>query len=378
MSKPAVVRDRDDCAPAGMVLDGRLASIKGLNVLFSPSRKAIFSLNDTAAGIWRCLEDGMPPRAIAAEIAGRGVEPSRAHAFVEAALADWEDAGALRPCLPAPAPGDRQVATVVGLAGLAIRILYPPAIAEWAGAAFRHLEVAGATTGVELRVVERGERMQLFRNGEWLLSCSAAELPTMLKGQLLEEVLSGAPYEVAIHSACILSGGRSLLLCGKPGAGKTTLAMALVHAGFAFAGDDVTLLDSDGQSAGLAFAPAVKRDSWPILAPYMPELLSTPIFLRPDGISVRYPAPSGLAPGRPQGVGWVVLLNRRADVDPRLRPIDPATALRGLLNGAFARGGELSGSAFEVLARVIASAQTWRLTYSSLGDAVALLGRACR
>jgi hypothetical protein len=375
---PAAVWDPEDCSPASFMLDGRLACIKGQNVLFSPSRKAIFSLNDTAAEIWRCLDHGMPPREIAAEIAGHGVEPSRAHAYVKAALAEWEQAGVLRPCLPSSGLRDGQIATVVGLAGLAVGILYPPRIAEWAGAAFRHLEVAGGSADIQLRIVERGDRVQLFRNGEWLLTCCAAELPTALKGQLLAEVLSNAPYELAIHSASLLSGGRSLLLCGKPGAGKTTLAMALVHAGFVFAGDDVTLLDSDAQSIGLPFAPAVKRSAWPILEPYCPDLLSAPVFRRPDGMRVRYPAPSRPGRCRPRGVGWVVLLDRRLDADARLQPIDPAGALRGLLNGAFASGGELSDSAFEILARVIESAHIWSLTYSRLDDAVMLIGKACR
>ena len=372
------VSDPDDRPVASMVLDGTLARVRELNVLFSPSRKAIFSLNDTAAEIWRCLEDGMPPREIEAEITDRGVEPSRAHAIVEAALMDWEEAGLLRRCLPSPAPRGGLVATTVGLAGLAIGIVYPPSIAGWAGAALRHLELPGTAASIELQVVVRGERLQLFRNGEWLLTCSSAELPTELKGQLLAEVLADVPYELAIHSASLLSGGRSLLLCGQPGAGKTTLAMALVHAGFVYTGDDVALLDTEGRSTGLPFAPAVKRDAWPILAPYCPGLLRAPVFLRPDGISVRYPAPVRQGRCRPHAVSWVVLLDRRADSAARLRPVDPASALRGLLNGAFAGGGELSSSAFEALARVIGSAQTWRLTYSRLEDAVKLLGQACR
>jgi Coenzyme PQQ synthesis protein D (PqqD) len=376
-SNPAVVCDADDCAPASMMRDGRLACIKGQNLLFSPSQKAIFSLNETAAEIWRCLEDGMAPREIAAEIAGHGVEPSNAYAYVEAALADWEQVGVLRPCLPSSARYG-QVATVVGLAGLSVGILYPPPIAEWAEAAFRHLEIAGGIAEIQLQIVERGDRVQLFRNGEWLLSCTAAELPTALKGQLLAEVLSNASYELALHCACLLNGGRALLLCGNPGAGKTTLAMALVHAGFAFAGDDVALLDSNGQSIGLPFAPAVKPGAWPILAPYCPELLAAPVFRRPDGIPVRYPTPGEPARCCPQRVGWVVLLDRQAGTDARLEPIDAAGALRGLLDGAFASGGELSASAFEVLARVIGSAQSWRLTYSRLEDAVMLLGPACR
>lgn len=68
------------------------------------------------------------------------------------------------------------IATAVNFAGLAVGILYPRPIAEWANSAFRHLEIAGGTADAQLQVVVRGDRFQLFRNGESLLSCSALEV----------------------------------------------------------------------------------------------------------------------------------------------------------------------------------------------------------
>jgi hypothetical protein len=52
--------------------------------------------------------------------------------------------------------------------------------------------------------------------------------------------------------------------------------------------------------------------------------------------------------------------------------------LRGLLNGAFSPGRELSATAFDVLTQVVGSAETYCLTYSRLDDAVKLVTRACR
>ena len=153
---------------------------------------------------------------------------------------------------------------VVAVRGLRVRIVYPAALAFPAMTVFRHLEVRRERAAdILLEIVERGGRVHLFRNSDWIQSCSPDELATALKGQLLTEALEHGAYELALHAASLLSNDRMLLLCGNPGAGKTTLTLALVHAGFGFAADDVTLLDSRGRGIGLPFAPAVKAGAWP-------------------------------------------------------------------------------------------------------------------
>ena len=72
---------------------GRLVRIKGQDILFSASRRAIFALSDNAADIWRSLEDGMPLEAIALRIARHGVDAQEARRHVEIALADLEAVG---------------------------------------------------------------------------------------------------------------------------------------------------------------------------------------------------------------------------------------------------------------------------------------------
>lgn len=366
-------------AAARSVPQGRLACIRGQNILLSLSQRAVFTLNDTAADIWRSLQDGVPVEAILDEMAARGVDRQEAYSYVEAALQDWERLGLIQPDPPpCPSTTDQYLSQVVAVPGICVRILYPAAVAIPAATVFQHLDVRNRAADVLFHLVERGERIHLFRDGHWVDSCGRDEIPVMVKGQLLAEVLVHSEYELALHAAALLKNGRTVLLCGNPGSGKTTLALALVHAGFGFAADDVTLLDSAGQGIGLAFAPAVKSGSWPILGEYFPELGRSPVYRRPDRRRVRFLVPKDHVPPDPQPVGWVVLLCRKQDAKPSLRVIDPADVLGGLLNGALARNKELSSTAFDVLCQVIRSAKGFCLTYSELDDALELLKAACR
>lgn len=361
------------------VPQARLASIRGQNILFSASQRGIFVLNDTATRIWQALENGPLTETIACSIVPDGTDASDMRRHVESALAEWERLGLIRRSTRSMCkPAQEQVSQVVAVAGLHIRIVYPLAHA-FPTLTFRHLEVEREAVDILLRVVD-GDRIHLFRNEDWVLSCSPDELPTVLKGQLLAEVLAHGSYELAIHAAALQRRERLLLLCGQPGAGKSTLTLALAHAGFGFAADDVTLLGSGGGGLGLPFAAAVKPGAWPLLAEICPDLDAAPVFRRPDGRRVRYILPKASVPASPspRPVGWVVLLRRGRDANARLEPLDPVDALRGLLGGAYAPGGELSGTAFDVLAQVIGSAQVYLLTYSRLQDAVELLRKACR
>ena len=71
-------------------------------------------------------------------------------------------------------------------------------------------------------------------------------------------MLERGTYELVFDAAALVRNGRMLLVSGHPGAGKTTLTLALVDAGFGFAGDDLALLNSEGRVTGVPFAPAIK------------------------------------------------------------------------------------------------------------------------
>jgi Coenzyme PQQ synthesis protein D (PqqD) len=372
-------RSRRLCGGPTFVTLGQLARIRDQNILFSPSRQAVFALNDTGTDIWRSLEEGLSPETISSEIASHGIDRDEATRYVQDAIRHWERLGLVSrsPAWSSISPRD-EVSQLVEISGCRVRIVYPAAHALFAATIFRHLEAAGAAAEVVLELVEEGDRVQLFRCGRWILSCSSDELVVVLKGQLLAKVLERGAYELALHAAALVRDDRLLLLCASPGAGKTTLALGLAHAGFGFAGDDVTLLDSLGHGVGIAFAPAVKAGAWPLLAKYYPHLGAAPICRRPDRRRVRYLVPMEFASPSPRAVGWVILLQRQADASAALRPVDPVDALRGLLNGSFARDGELTQNGFHMLTEMIGSVEFYCLTYSSLEDAIELLQSACR
>lgn len=358
---------------------GRLARIGDTNVLFSPTQRAIFELNDTAADIWNALVEGTPREVIAGEIAKSGTRPEEAARYVDGALHHWERLGLICPGPGAAAAGSSSPETqVLTVGGLHARIGYPVGL-EDVRAVFRHLESSGTCSpDVDFRIVESGRRLHLFRDGRWILACAPVELPTVLKGELLGAVLEQADYEIALHAAALIRNGRTLLLSGKPGAGKTTLTIALTQAGMAFAGDDVAVLRADGSCLGLPFAPAIKAGAWPLLSAISPDIAAAPVYRRPDRRQVRYPSPRGFVASGPRPVGWLVLLDRRQSGDAaRLEPSGPVEALRGALRGSFAPEGELTDHAFDTLTRVIAGAGACRLVYSDLAEAVRLLCALC-
>lgn len=367
-----------DRAPERFVLKGRFARIGGQNLLFSPTRQQVFTLNDTAADIWVSLEEGHSTQAIASQIASCGVDTRQANAYVDSALRDWVQLDLIRPGAPPAARASHHMTQIVALPGVKAKIVYRADRALPAMTIFRHLEVRDAKPDVLLEPVEQEGRFHLFRNHSWIDSCAADELATVLKSQLLGEVLQRGKYEIALHAAALLRDQRALLLCGRPGAGKTTLTLALTHAGFGYAGDDVTLLDSNGRALGLPFAPAIKAGAWRMLSRYFPDLDRAPVFRRPDRKRVRYLVPVESGPCVPSEVGWIVLLHRARNADPLLEPIDPASALRGLLEGSFALGRKLTATAFIEMVEMIGSAEVCRLTYSRLEDAVDLIAKSCR
>jgi serine kinase of HPr protein (carbohydrate metabolism regulator) len=65
--------------------------------------------------------------------------------------------------------------------------------------------------------------------------------------------MSGPP-DALVHASCVAIGGRGVLLAGRPGAGKSDLALRLIDRGAAMVSDDYTELRRSGGRV-LARAP---------------------------------------------------------------------------------------------------------------------------
>ncbi len=350
------------------------------NLLFSTRDQRVFEINDMAAYIWCSICEGCGHETIVRELASQGIPLETATTYLGDALRDWCQRGILKPAPIAPASmSDKMLfCQQIEVLGVSILVRYGTGLFRDVAPVFRHLQMEKAAPDVTLDVVEEGSRIELFRNGNWMFSFRGDELATVLKGQLLDEALTAADYELALHTATLVQDDRVMLLNGRPGAGKTTLTLALVSAGFGFAGDDVALLDSQGQVTGIPFSPACKAGAWKLVARYQPEINNDPVFHRCDRRRVRYPAPRNLRSAIPRPVGWVIFLDRQDRATTALTRIDPIRAMQGMLRESCAQGRRLTAAGFTSLLHAISHAECYQLTYYNLEDAVDLLCRTCQ
>lgn len=358
--------------------DVTLSRIAARNLVFTSTHQRVYELNDIAAGIWRQLRLGRAPGNIVQVLIGAGNPAARAQAMVESLLEEWNRLG-IRPPLPRlarPPHGLRTLA--IDLAGLRIGLRFHTPHAQATSQLVEHLAVDGHASGITLDIVGRDNECHLYRNRQWIDACSREGLAPLLKARLMTEVLDGDAHVLALHAATLAFRRRLLLLCGRPGGGKSTLSLALARAGFDFAGDDLALLHANGRVSGVPFPAAIKRGSWPLVAKLCPSVLRATTYIRADGKRVRYVVPDEIDTAGAKPVGWVVLLQRERNADARLTAIDLPEALEGLLAGAYANRDRLNTVAFAAVVTALAKAKCFRLVYADLADAVRTLQRAVR
>lgn len=262
-----------------------------------------------------------------------------------------------------------------------IEIRYATAsLTEFVSPGFKHLEATGRNPDRALDLSEQGGEIVIRSGALHLATCRREEIVPALRGALTMEALEHGRHEVALHTATVASDRGALLISGCPGAGKSTLAVALAQSGLSLdlAGDDVALLRADGQVTALQFAPALKAGSWPLLEGVCPGVMDLPVHVRYDGQQVRFPDRVPLAGPDPRPVRWVVGLDRQETAGAALKRLDPLDTLRDLIGGAASRDDRLSGNAFQAMSRALEKAGCYRLTYSRLDHAVACLIELCR
>lgn len=358
-----------------------LRTIDGCNLVFSSSHQKVYELNEAAALIWRSLHNGRADGNAEKQLVAMGLPPSTAGAFVRTMLSELSRLG-IRPPPAArarPPSGGKRLQYVIEVAGLTICFRFGSQQALSRARIFSHLAASGSAPDMVIDVIGRGQEQHVYRNGHWLDACAEEELAPFLKALLMTEILASSHYELALHAATLAHNERLLLLCGRPGAGKTTLTLALAHAGLGFAGDDLALVRANGTVTGVPFPAAVKPGSWPLIARRFPELRCAITHRRPDGRRVRYVVPRSSAGPFGHTVGWVVFLERQRTLErATLSPLPVSRALEGLLDGAHTHDSRLTTRGFSALVDCIAEARYFTLSYADLEDATRVLLRGCR
>ena len=270
----------------------------------------LVTVNATGKAVWDLLIEGYTEDEIASVFAQHfGLSLARARKDVSAVVRSLKDAGfctpvseKLRPasstgCAPAgrgdtPSAGSSEVVQcgVFRFGQSTIRLR--SSVADIDGhyfSRFRHraakdemgadvLELSGGPSGYRLKF--RGETV------------GDVGTLTELVGQTNELLLRlehpKTNFLAYFHAGAVSRAGKTLLLPGHSGVGKSTLSAYLVRHGFTYLGDDLIALgEADWSVRPLPTCLSLKSGAWPILTALYPEIPDLPI-VRCHGRDVRY------------------------------------------------------------------------------------------
>jgi hypothetical protein len=158
---------------------------------------------------------------------------------------------------------------------------------------------------------------------------------------ILQVMLDSTPW-IAVHAAAIAWAGRGVLLVGAGRAGKTSLSLAGMAAGWRFAGDDYVLVCTDAESrVAPLFATARLRDDMLTRFPWIEPLrreISTDMGDRRHELTFDRDATVTSIGDAP--LHAVVLLDRRGAQVPVFSPASRTSVLAALMaNTAIATPG---------------------------------------
>ena len=344
-------------------------------VLFCERTQRLFDLNETAEFIWKCVSDGLTCRQIARSLEQEGASPETALSFAVQAIGDWMAAGYVAPCeIQEALAGEPTACRNLAIGALDVQLSFfgvaDPALSD---EVFGHFASRPGKPSLTISVVGREGFAFVFANGLFVAMTRADNAIPIIKGLLTEAFCDQGLDGFIVHGALVSRGGRRLLLSGPPGAGKTTLTLALVSSGFSYASDDIARVEASGEISGIPFAAAVKSGAWDLLKTRVPDVLSLPVFKRADGQLARYVLPQRLDQEGAKPVDVVILLDRTGQQDAHLKELAPLDALRALIESGYSPRTRLEPDTLTALAAQLSRAACYRLSYGDLASALAVI-----
>lgn len=179
---------------------------------------------------------------------------------------------------------------------------------------------------------------------------------------------------LVLHAAVVARAGRAAILPGDPGAGKSTLAAALVARGWRLLSDELALIDMERRALlALARPVSLKNESIAVMRAFAPDAQFGPAIpeTRKGTISHMRPPPDSVRRvAEPAAPGWIVFPNYTPRARPEARAEPRARAFARIADQAINRT-FFGADGFEALAWLVGQSDCATLTYSSLDDAVA-------
>jgi hypothetical protein len=347
--------------------------LDGRPVVFSESSQQLYELNESAAGLVSRL---MQPTALADIL--RDLEQGLEQAPESAAslIVDWFDRGivevvAMQRSGTFGSSSCRHLS--VGNVDIEIRFDSDEP-GRSLGAPYQHLPTIGPSKIVVETALADGIALLRVAGQQWTIA-SPGEAGPALRSLILSEVLR-LEGPIKLHVASLATDRGAVILCGSPGAGKSTLSAILAKSGFHLNGDDIALFDPTlGKVMGLALPLTLKEGSWRILADSWPEIVEYPIERRKDDVQVRYLSlPSRfMADWLP--VRAIIDLDRRDAATAAMSSWSKVACLKKLFGEAHSHTGKCSQETLRSMIAMVEHADTMRLSYAEASDAAHFLER---
>lgn len=372
-----------------------LCRLDDASVLYYPLTDRLLLLNATAKIVWDLHSRGLDQRAIASTFAEHfGISDGQASRDVAQVLANLTDEHF----------GDEEKVNDVVAAGPSVtgsgvvdwenelvccgvfrfgrsRVSVLSALPELDASFFLRFQhrsidnVAADLLEISVRSPEAPYQLT-FRGGV----IAEAKTINQTNSQLMELLLSlehpGQRFLAYCHAAAVSYRGRSLLMPGNSGVGKSTLTGYLVAHGFAYLGDDVIAIGEDDISLSLLPLPtclSIKAGSWAILEPLFPALAKLVTLNRYER-SFRYVAPQGnyeslQAAAAPSAI---VFPSYSAGEATRLKPLRPLDTMIHLLeaNVRLSGWGPATEEQLARFVRFVEQTPAYELSYSELPEAM--------
>ena len=185
-----------------------------------------------------------------------------------------------------------------------------------------------------------------------------------------------AHQHLMIHAAAVDQGGRSLILPGHPGAGKSTLCAALIHRGWRLLSDEQALIRrDDGRLIPFPRPIALKNKSIPLIGKFAQDAIMGPTYedtVKGTLTHLRPPTSAVEGSTLTSAPKWIVFPTYQAGARTELTPFPKSRAFLQLAENSF-NYHILGEAGFHTLACVMEACDCYKLIYSSLDEVIQML-----
>jgi hypothetical protein len=198
-----------------------------------------------------------------------------------------------------------------------------------------------------------------------------------LHARLFAYSLRDRPRSGIIHAALLRRGARRILIAGSKGAGKTTLALHLVRAGYDLEGDEHVFIEPDGVIARPR-ACRVKDTSLTLLPEIAETILAAPVYGDVRGARIFNLDPTLIGGSwriEKGKVDCVIVLQPNHGGYSSLRPMQPMMVAQTLISELGMRGTD-RGAPIAAIAVMVSRAKGFDLSLGDHAGAIRCIDRA--